>query len=100
MQKERFLDELQRWTRAFSLVGEGRSHPEGLAARYRESLLFLPFLPPDSRVVDVGSGAGFPGIPLAIERPDLHLVLLEPRSRRAAFLRHITLRLALTHVEV
>ncbi len=100
MQKERFLDELQHWTRAISLVGEGRSHREGLDALYRESLLFLPFLPPGSRVVDVGSGAGFPGIPLAIERPDLHLVLIEPRSRRAAFLRHITLRLALAHVEV
>jgi 16S rRNA (guanine527-N7)-methyltransferase len=41
---------------------------------------------PDARVVDLGSGAGLPGIPLAIARPDLEIVLLEPMARRIAWL--------------
>ncbi|MBE7190158.1 MAG: 16S rRNA (guanine(527)-N(7))-methyltransferase RsmG [Jatrophihabitans endophyticus] len=44
-------------------------------------------LPNGARVVDVGSGAGLPGLPMAIRRPDLHLSLLEPMQRRVDFLR-------------
>jgi 16S rRNA (guanine527-N7)-methyltransferase len=43
-------------------------------------------VPPDSRVADVGSGAGLPGLPLALVRPDLAVVLLEPLLRRSTFL--------------
>jgi 16S rRNA (guanine527-N7)-methyltransferase len=43
-------------------------------------------IPPDAMVVDLGSGAGLPGIPLALARPDLRLTLLEPMARRAAWL--------------
>jgi len=43
-------------------------------------------LPVDARVLDVGSGAGLPGLVLAIRRPDLHVTLLEPMQRRVAFL--------------
>lgn len=53
-----------------------------------DSLDALPLLPDTGHVLDVGSGAGVPGLPLAIARPDLHFTLLEPRQRRAAFLRH------------
>ncbi|MFP1155223.1 16S rRNA (guanine(527)-N(7))-methyltransferase [Mycobacterium sherrisii] len=51
------------------------------------------------RVVDIGSGAGLPGIPLAIARPDLNVVLLEPLLRRSEFLKETVLELGLT-VEV
>ena len=44
---------------------------------------------PDARVADVGSGAGLPGIPLAIARPDLHVVLVEPLLRRCTFLTEV-----------
>ncbi len=55
---------------------------------------------PDARVVDIGSGAGLPGIPLAIARPDLRVILVEPMLRRADFLREAAdeLRIALTVV--
>ena len=53
---------------------------------------------PGVRVIDVGSGAGFPGVPLAIARPDLDLVLVEPMARRADWLNEVaeTLKLDVT----
>ncbi|OMC50965.1 16S rRNA (guanine(527)-N(7))-methyltransferase [Mycobacterium sp. IS-836] len=56
-------------------------------------------LEPEERVVDIGSGAGLPGIPLAIARPDLHVVLLEPLLRRSEFLNEVVAELGLA-VEV
>lgn len=53
-----------------------------------------------ARVVDVGSGAGLPGIPLAIARPDLHVQLLEPLLRRTTFLKEVVEDLGLNNVEV
>ncbi len=52
------------------------------------------------RVIDVGSGAGLPGIPLAIARPDLHVQLLEPLLRRTTFLAEVVESLGLDNVEV
>jgi 16S rRNA (guanine527-N7)-methyltransferase len=56
-------------------------------------------LDPGERVVDIGSGAGLPGIPLAIARPDLQIVLLEPLLRRSEFLNEVVAELGLA-VEV
>lgn len=63
------------------------------------SAVLAELLTPESRVVDVGSGAGLPGIPLAIARPDVELVLLEPMARRVAWLREVVTELDLA-VEV
>lgn len=57
-------------------------------------------LDPAERVVDIGSGAGLPGIPLAIARPDLHIVLVEPLLRRSEFLREVVAELGLDRVAV
>lgn len=54
----------------------------------------------DIRVIDVGSGAGLPGIPLAIARPDLHVQLIEPLLRRTVFLEAVVADLNLSNVEV
>ncbi|WP_191987902.1 16S rRNA (guanine(527)-N(7))-methyltransferase RsmG [Mycobacteroides salmoniphilum] len=57
-------------------------------------------LDPAERVIDVGSGAGLPGIPLGIARPDVDIVLVEPMLRRTDFLREMIERLGLTNVSV
>ena len=63
-------------------------------------LVVSPLLPPDSRLADVGAGAGLPGLVLAITRPDLRVVLIEPLLRRTAFLAEVVADLALPNVEV
>ncbi len=60
------------------------------------SVAMEPLLPPGGSVVDVGSGAGLPGIPVAVLRPDLSVVLLEPLLRRYEFLRLAVEELGLT----
>jgi 16S rRNA (guanine527-N7)-methyltransferase len=57
-------------------------------------------VPPGSRVCDVGSGAGLPGLVLALARPDLHLTLVEPLLRRTTFLEEVVSALGLDQVEV
>lgn len=59
-----------------------------------------PLLGADASVVDVGTGAGLPGIPLAIARPDLRVALVEPLERRTIFLQEMVVRLGLTNCRV
>ncbi|ONI72818.1 16S rRNA (guanine(527)-N(7))-methyltransferase RsmG [Actinosynnema sp. ALI-1.44] len=59
------------------------------------SVAIAECVPDGATVVDVGSGAGFPGIPLAIARPDLDIVLLEPMARRVAWLEEVAAKLDL-----
>ncbi|MDR7302018.1 16S rRNA (guanine(527)-N(7))-methyltransferase RsmG [Haloactinomyces albus] len=60
------------------------------------SAVIAELLTPQSGVLDVGSGAGLPGIPLAIARPDIRFTLLEPMARRVAWLQEVVTELALT----
>jgi 16S rRNA (guanine527-N7)-methyltransferase len=67
---------------------------------YVDSLLVLRFVDLPSPLLDLGSGAGLPGIPLKIVRPDIRMILAEPRAARAAFLREVCEQLGLRSVEV
>jgi 16S rRNA (guanine527-N7)-methyltransferase len=60
------------------------------------SAVLAELVPQGCRILDVGSGAGLPGIPLALARPDLSMVLLEPMARRAAWLREVVAALGLS----
>lgn len=78
--------ELALWNRRTSLIGPGTAG-EILARHYGESLAALPLLPAGCRRgLDLGSGAGFPGLVLAAARPDLEMTLAEARERKWAFL--------------
>jgi 16S rRNA (guanine527-N7)-methyltransferase len=77
----------------------------GLVARpdpalVEDSLVLLPLLPRGAHVVDVGSGGGLPGLPLAMARSDLRVTLLEASQRKGAFLVQATAKLALRNTAV
>ncbi|WP_312864167.1 16S rRNA (guanine(527)-N(7))-methyltransferase RsmG [Saccharopolyspora phatthalungensis] len=95
---ERFVELLREHGIQRGLVG-----PRELDRLWERHLLnsavIAELLPPNCRVLDVGSGAGLPGVPLAIARPDLNLTLLEPMARRVTWLQEVITELALT-VEV
>jgi 16S rRNA (guanine527-N7)-methyltransferase len=78
----------------------GDLSPELLAEHALESVLGANLIVHGARVIDIGSGAGFPGLPIAIARRDLRVSLLEPRGKRAAFLRHIVRDLELANTQV
>lgn len=65
-----------------------------------DSIYFTEFVEVPSPIVDIGTGGGFPGIPLKIFLPDLRLILAEPRKKRASFLEMAVKELRLTGVEV
>ena len=65
-----------------------------------DSLRAVPHIPAEQRVADLGSGAGLPGLPVAVARPDLVVTLAEPRQARAAFLELAVERLQLPNVQV
>jgi 16S rRNA (guanine527-N7)-methyltransferase len=77
----------------------GSTTAEALRTHVEDSLAAARTLPTSARIVDLGSGAGFPGVPIAIARPDLEVVLVEIRERKVSFLRHVTRTLGL-HCEV
>lgn len=92
---EVYLSLLEQWNRKVNLTGL-RGREEILRDLFAESFLASPLLAEqDGPLLDVGSGAGFPGMALKIYRPELDVYLLEPRRRRASFLETVRRRLGL-----
>jgi 16S rRNA (guanine527-N7)-methyltransferase len=78
--------ELVRWNERAGLIGPGTAG-NLLERHYGEALAALPLIPATARCgVDIGSGAGFPGLVLAIARPALEMTLVEPKQRKWSFL--------------
>ncbi|MCC6346290.1 MAG: 16S rRNA (guanine(527)-N(7))-methyltransferase RsmG [Nitrospirales bacterium] len=95
-----YLQELKRWNRAYNLTGL-ESDRDIITKHFLDSLLYLTFIPEGSgSLADVGSGAGFPGVPLAAVRPELTVVLIEPSRKKTAFLKHLKRVLTLDNVEI
>jgi 16S rRNA (guanine527-N7)-methyltransferase len=104
-----FLEELERWNRRYGLVGRRNAKDRQLDRRQLivrhvlDSLAAwatVKALDQRRQVADVGSGAGFPGIPLAVFLPDSRFTLLEPSAKKAAFLRNAAILANLENVEV
>jgi 16S rRNA (guanine527-N7)-methyltransferase len=98
---ERYRRELELWNRRYGFV---KASGDGLVVRhFLDSLAGLPVLArlsPRATVLDVGSGAGFPGLPLALFLEDSRFVLLERSARKAAFLGNVVALLGMTNVRV
>ena len=97
---ERYLQLLRRWSERVDLVSPA-DDATWIERHILDGLGALAAVPAGSlRVVDVGSGAGLPGLIWAAARPELQLTLVEPRARRVAFLRTAIREMGLEGVEV
>ena len=99
---EQYSQELIAWNQKVNLTRIIEPH-EIAIKHFLDSLsanLALPDLPAGFALIDVGSGAGFPGLPLKIARPDLRLTLLESTGKKTAFLQHLVDLLNLANVTI
>ena len=93
-----YLALVEKWNRVYNLTAI-REPEKMLGHHVLDSLAVAPHLV-GTTLLDVGSGAGLPGIPLAIARPHLSVTLLEANHKKAAFLKQAAIELALSNVEV
>ncbi len=96
---ERYADLLATEATVRGLIGPGEL-PRIWTRHLMNCAVLEELIPAGAHVIDVGSGAGLPGIPLAIARPDLTVTLVEPLLRRSGWLDDVVGRLGLTNVEV
>jgi 16S rRNA (guanine527-N7)-methyltransferase len=94
-----YLKELKLWNARINLTGL-KTDQDIVIKHFLDSLAVLPFLKAAASLVDLGSGAGFPGLVLKLARPSMALTLVEARQKKAAFLEYLVSRLRLTGVAV
>lgn len=96
-----YLQHLQTWNRSFNLTSI-TSDKEIVIKHFVDSFAALNAveIPSAAHLLDVGTGAGFPGVPLKIVRPDLNITLVEPAQKKTSFLRFIVGLLRLEHVKI
>jgi 16S rRNA (guanine527-N7)-methyltransferase len=94
-----YLKELNQWRRRINLSSR-KDDQEIIVKDFLDSLTIVKYLPLNSSVMDLGSGAGFPGIPVKIVRPDLKLLLLEATRKKVFFLKDVQRVLGLSGIEI
>jgi 16S rRNA (guanine527-N7)-methyltransferase len=93
--------ELKKWNRKVNLIAKGTCDAEILEKHFIDSLTLLPTLTgKNPHLLDIGTGAGFPGLVCKAVMPELKVTLVEPRFRRVSFLRHIIRTLRLENISV
>ncbi len=96
---ETYISLLRQWNRVINLTAiedEAKIRSHHIA----DSLSVLPFVQTFDSLCDVGSGAGFPGIPLALARPQMAVTLVEANHKKGAFLKKVVRELSLSNVQV
>ena len=94
-----YLDLLVKWNQKINLTSE-KSSQDILLRHIFDSLQYAPFISSQDEIVDIGSGAGFPGIPLKIIYPELVATLIESQRKRCSFLETVISQLGLTAIKV
>lgn len=94
-----YVDLLRKWGRRINLSSV-LTEREIIIKHLIDSLTVAEFMPPGSRVIDIGTGAGFPGIPLSIHDPSLNVTLLESVGKKVAFLRDVKRSLGLDGIDI
>jgi 16S rRNA (guanine527-N7)-methyltransferase len=92
-----FLEELWSWNKRLNLTGIAKKRTM-LIQLLLDPLVALPYLPLSATLLDVGSGAGIPGLPLKIARPAYQVHLLEARAKKVSFLRNMIRKIGLTGI--
>jgi len=97
-QYQHYIDLIQKWTKIVNLTAI--TDPAGIRSKhFEDSKAVLPFLKESKTLIDIGTGAGFPGIPIKIECPRIHVVLLDSNRKKVNFLRQVIFELNLTGIE-
>ena len=95
-----FLHELKKWNRVYSLTAL-KTDEDIIIKHFLDSILYLKIIPAKAfKAADAGTGAGFPGIPIKIIRPELDMTLIESSRKKSVFLRHIIRVLKLNRISV
>lgn len=94
---DHYIQLLVHWNKSMNLSG---AHSESeMLFHVIDSVSLLPWIKDQGALLDIGSGAGFPGLPIAIFRPDLQVTLLDSRQKRIFFLRQVIQELQLNNVK-
>ncbi|MBU1567495.1 MAG: 16S rRNA (guanine(527)-N(7))-methyltransferase RsmG [Proteobacteria bacterium] len=96
-----YFKELLKWSKKVNLIAKGTDPEQIIENHFIDSLSILPLLTDlGSHLLDIGSGAGFPGLVCKAARPELMVTLVEPRLKRVSFLGHVSRTLALTGISI
>lgn len=96
-----YQDILLEWNKKINLISR-KDEARIVTRHFLQSLGLVKIVsfPQKARIMDLGSGAGFPGIPVKLVRPDLRIVLVESKRKKVLFLRHIVEAIHLKNVEI
>lgn len=96
-----YCSELLKWSKKINLIAKTTELEQVIENHFLDSLTILPLLAgAGTHLLDIGSGAGFPGLVCKAAQPELTVTLVEPRAKRVSFLRHIVRTLGLRGVTI